>query len=745
VRGLFIYVAILFFFCDCLQAQKKKPWRKRAKMAAEHQAAGEFYEAARYYKSILKDKPDKLEYAYQAGVCFLEYRDYQNAVKYFALVKDDNETYDKPGFKYALALKQTGQPQKAKEAFDAFLINYQGAEKELYKELVDNEIKGCNYALKAQEYTDPNVSIEHINDIINTKQTEFAPIPFDNDILYFSTTIKGVAKIHRTQKKNGLWQKPRIPKIFIGNMQKPHFGNGTFTADGQRFYFTQCDVEGQPQCAIYVMEQVDGEWSDPKLLPDFINPAYANTTHPFVVTTPDQEVLYFSTNRKGGRGGLDLWYTTRPRKGGSFTLPQNLGRNINTQGDEISPFYHNRTGTLYFSSNGRVSAGGLDIFKSKGRKLKWEVAQNLGFPVNSSADDLYYTISESHGGGYIVSNRPALPNRKRTTDDDIFYFAKENVAIEISGQIATIDNTPIEAVNVKLFEMTEGEEVLLQDLVTEEDAYSFSLEPRKYYLLSFAKKGFQVASFPLTTASISEEVTNNIQLKKEVLQKETPDWENIRYALLPAKYNSNENSYQLPQEPINPQTGVRYTGDTLLVYNELNSVATLADEHRLYYDEQGNPQPYRAPVVAAENNTDEDESEPNKIYEEVYEETLTTEEDVVYKIQVAAVRKFRAYKYEELKKVGRLAMESIDGGVRRVLIVDKEDHSEVEEGFRSKGKALNVLSYILNNTRFKYAFVIKYVNGQRTGEGFRGWEEDGLNNEVEPNRKHQSKDKYEGF
>ncbi len=751
--GIFIGMMIIICVNHSI-AQKKMSWRKRAKTATEYQEKGDFRKAAAHFKKIASEHPDKLEYRYKAALCFLAFRDYANAAKELEPIQDKNVLFDKVGYKYALALKQSGQTLAAKAAFEAFLVDYQGSEKELYKNIVDNEIRGCNFALKAKDYTHAGITMELLGNQINTPKTEFAPIPFSDNILYFSTTAEGTAKIYRSQKNDGKWQVPQVPHIFLGQMERPHFGNGSFTADGSRFYFTECEVTDQPHCAIYVMEAKNGAWSKPQLLPDYINSPDANTTHPYVVTTLDQEILYFASNRAGGRGGLDLWYTTIPRVGGNYTLPKNLGRNINTQGDDISPFYHVTTATLYFSSNGRVSAGGLDIFKSKGDKLQWEVAQNLGFPINSSADDLYYTISEPHGGGYLVSNRSFLPQRPNTTDDDIFYFAQQNIYIQLSGKISNATQTEslLAGANIKLFEITSDNEELINENILEDGVYLLDLEPNKSYVLSFQKEGFETTTFPIKTANQSTQLAHDIALvplKKEVA---APNWDKIKYEIVPASYNSNENAYTLPKEPLHPHSGQPYTDNYLIVYQELKEIALLGDEHKLYYDEGGNPQPYRLPLLSmTETNPQESETtNPSKqkntaIYEVFYNENEEAEEGVVYKIQVAAVRKFRPYKFENLKKVGRLAMENIAGDIRRVMVVDKTNNKEGIEGFKSKAKALNVLSYILNNSPFQYAFVIKYINGKRVGDGFRGWdEEEGL--KTSPKVKApKDKDKYQGF
>ena len=733
------------------QKNKQLPWRKRAKLAAEYIANGNFKQAATHYKSIYTQHPEKLNYTYEAGLAYLSFRDYKNAIKSLEPVAQQSNIYNKAGYYYALALKQIGQTQLSKAAFENFLVDYQGEDKALYKKLVDNEIRGCNYSLKAKLYTDPTVTITHLPHPINTNKTEFAPIPFGDNILYFSTTSKGVAKINRSQKEANGWSTPQVPHIFMRNMEKPHFGNGTFSADGKRFYFTQCEVTDQPSCAIYVMSEENGQWSTPKMLPDYVNANNSNTTHPHLVTTDKEEILYFSSSRPGGRGGLDIWYTSRSLNGGNFNLPKNLGRNINTQGDDISPFYDSDNQILYFSSNGRVSAGGLDVFKSKGEKLQWEVAQNMGFPINSSADDLYYTVSPAHGGGYIVSNRTFEPQRSTTTDDDIFYFAQEQIVIELSGKIQTKPSSEVPSiahnVNVKLFEIAEAEEQLIAEQLLEEGIFALELDPQKNYLIICEKDGFEISNEKIQTGNKSAQINLDIHLKPiPKVVEAAPDWDAIKYSIMPPEYNSNDNPFELPKQPID-KDGIPYEGNSLTIYKELKEVAMLGDEHKLYYDLGGDPQPYQKPVLAAiepTNNSaatiDNDNSTPQPtLYEAIYNEQKIAPDNIVYKIQVSAVRKFRASKYEPLKEVGQLEMERISSDLKRVLIVDSE--SEVN-GFKSKGKALNVLGYILNNTVFEYAFVIKYVDGKRVGEGYRGWdEEEGLNDRPTKSQKK----KYGGF
>ena len=748
MRTLTIWLFTIIFIGTYTNTWAQKPPttkspKKLEQEAQEYEKAGDFYRAAVYYETAWTLKEDKLQYAYNAGRCYLKTRDYANAAKCLESVKDKNDQYDKPGFKYALALKQTGQYEEAKQAFNAFLNTYNGKDDALeVKERVETEIQGCNYALKAQEYTDPNVFIEHLDENINTDKTEYAPIPFNNNVLYFSSTKNHTSSIYRTQKSDGQWITAQSPSLFVGKMELPHYGNGTFTPDGKRFYFTQCDIiDGETLCGIYVMSESNGEWSKPEKLPDYINVENFTTTHPYVTIENDQEVLYFASDRDGGKGGLDLWYCTRAvdSRGNNFTLPKNLGMNINTPGDEITPYYHKSSETLYFSSNGRISAGGFDIFKTKGSKLKWEVSQNLGFPVNSEADDLYYIISEAHGGGYFSSNRRFDPNKVATTNDDIFHFVGEKI-VEVAIQGLVYDNddpskTPLSDINIKLFAMEDGVEEMVKDKMLASGDYKFTLEPNTEYLVEISKPAsdYNVATYTINTGDFSESetVTKNVAMVIPVVEV---DLKEILHKIVPPEYDSEDNPYTLPYDPpIDPVTGEPYAEGTPVhqMFLRVASTADMGDDRKVYYNT-----PEKDDVVAwfdktvavtdppVNNDPDPVGDDPHKNFEEdAYNEEAP---EIRYKVQVAAVRYYKESRYEELYEIDgtRIEFEPIDGGVTRVLIIPEEADENGRTGFRSKGEALDILTHVFNHTKFDRAFAIKYVNEMQEGDAFRGWEEE---------------------
>lgn len=724
---------------------QKKSWRKLAREAEDFQEERKLHLAAQYYRSAYAQKEDKKELIYNAGDCYFQMRDYANAVECLKPVKEMNDKFEKPGYKYAIALKQMGNYEEARKAFEIFLRSYNGSDYRDLQELIEVEIQGCNFALNAEKNTDPDVELQHLDERINSDKTEFAPIAFDgpdnNPVLYFSSIKEGPAKIYRTEKKNKQWERPQTPSIFTGKIENPHFGNGSFTPDGARFYYTECTLQdgGAPICAIYLMQSKDGVWQKPIRLPDYINVANANNTHPFVTVIDDKEILYFSSDREGGKGGMDIWYCSKTvnSRGNNYTLPRNLGSNINTPGDEVTPYYDADKGHLYFSSSGRISAGGLDIFQAKGEKSNWEVPVNLGFPLNSSADDLYYTISASHGGGYLVSNRLFAPNKVATTNDDIFYFGRKNLEVKIVGSIYDKEegapDLPLSDVRMRVFEKIEGSEELLVNKMLASGEYEYVLQPRKKYIIEFSKDGYDIETFQVDANefSKSETVRNDIGLS---IPEEVAEGLAIHKLYPPDDCRCADQSACLvfPSVPIDPNSGEPYAEGTS-EYDAFYQARAIAERSKdgqsVCYDENDVLQPFEPiddtpsfPEETTAENGEETIPEGTPIRNFENEPGLYDEEPegVVYRIQVAAVRNFRERSYRSLTNRGRFLFEDIDGGLRRVMVVPEEANADGTEGYKSKGAALDELIYIMNNTRFARAFVIRYENGGRVGEGFRG-------------------------
>ncbi|MGZ4054775.1 MAG: OmpA family protein, partial [Bacteroidia bacterium] len=210
----------------------------------------------------------------------------------------------------------------------------------------------------------------------------------------------------------------RMPYPF--NKDGPE-GGATMSIDNKHIYLTRGRDEGGPTVNfdIYYSDKVNGEWTEPKKVEGINDPIYWDS-QPSIAS--DGKTLYFASDRKGGRGGVDLYKTVRGDDG-VWSKPENLGPTINTSGDEKSPFIHSDFQTLYFSSDGQPGVGGFDIFYSrKGEDGKWSEPKNIGVPINSPGDDLGFFVSTDGHLGYFATNEPSRVKGKSVGKYDIYSF-----------------------------------------------------------------------------------------------------------------------------------------------------------------------------------------------------------------------------------------------------------------------------------------------------------------------------------
>ena len=181
----------------------------------------------------------------------------------------------------------------------------------------------------------------------------------------------------------------------------------TFSKDGERIYYTICDYKenSEIRCQLYYREKDKRKrWGKAQKLPEDVNLADYTSTHPNIGTNEKgEEILYFVSNRPGGKGNLDIWYCS-VLKNEKFSAPKNF-KEINTPKNDITPFYHEATQTLFFSSEGYQGMGGYDIFKTRKVGEKWTNVEHTGYPLNGSYNDVYFTINQDSTLAYFSSNR----------------------------------------------------------------------------------------------------------------------------------------------------------------------------------------------------------------------------------------------------------------------------------------------------------------------------------------------------
>ena len=735
LRNLLFLLLLFISNISFAQEVPQKNWKKLIADAIEFERYGDIYRAALYFQAAYEQNKDRKDLAYVAGNYFLETREYTKAIKSLEEVKNipSDSIIVKAGYKYAYCLKMLGRYSEAKDAFNQFLKSYKGDDYNKVKDNIEIELLGCEYGLKSEEYTNKNISIFYLDNGVNTNKTEFGPIPLNDSVLFFSSTASGTAKIFRTTKdSDGLWTKPSLSTIFTNKIEKTHYGNGSFSADGKRFFFTQCEVveNGQTRCQIYMMKMEGNKWSSPKKLPETVNEPNSNNTHPNVTVVDGEEILYFSSDRVAGKGGLDIWFSSRPlnSKDLNFTEAKNLGSNVNSWKNEITPFYYKGTNTLYFSSNGRNSAGGFDVFKVSGDRQKWDLPQNLGFPINSSYDDLYFIWGNSKESGFFISNRVFENKKFSTADDDLFYFQEEKNQLMLFGAVYSEKDpakTPLREINLKVFEVDNGlEELVFDKIFSPAIEYKVSLEAGKEYLIEVSAAGFNKYTEKISTLDVQGIESKNLdialKLPGETIAKVEP-----KFLIVPDKYNSKEFAYKLPlSAPVDPKTGKAFAlgTDVFNAFKSADEIATKADERKVYW-ENGILKAVEKVVVAVVEPKKEI-IELNNI-QEPQNKKITS-----YKIQIAAVRNFKEDLFDELKKEElkkyKIEFEKLDGSeMTRVLIAPSQKNPDGSEGFKSTEDITKLQLYLLDHTRFKSSFVAKYENGIRQNGFIKGFNEDG--------------------
>lgn len=403
--------------------------------------AGDALSAVTYLERYVTLKPKDLEGTYQLAEAYRLSRNYEKAEEwYMTAYEGDNEKYLKGLYYNGLMQIRNGKYEECEENLVKFRRKYKDFDDaQVFRKKVRIALESCQTALRLRDTFPNGVSINRLDNSVNHAHIEFAPLPLNDSTLIYASlrsdeTIfqayddkdKLVRQFYLAQKSGDVWEDAGLYEAPF-NVSDMDTGNGALSPDGNRFYFTRCQKTWRDKmvCSIYLSEKVDDKWQEPTKLDKIINdPKYTNTQPTVGIESfRNQEVLYFVSDRPEGKGGLDIWYSVYSTKKGTFSAPRNAGIRVNTAEDDLSPYYDFATKSLYFSTSGRPGMGGLDVFKATGEKSRWEDAVNVGYPINSSYDELYYVLNEDGETGFFTSNRPGGQTFSHSTCcDDIYAF-----------------------------------------------------------------------------------------------------------------------------------------------------------------------------------------------------------------------------------------------------------------------------------------------------------------------------------
>jgi len=352
-------------------------------------------------------------------------------------------------------------------------------------------IDNANYAL---ENIDRGLEINPrpLNDKINQFAMQYFPvITADQEYLIytrrFGSTLNDDEDLVISKKTENEWGEP----ISISeNINSPiNEGTCTISADGRTLIFTSCyGRKGYGSCDLYISYKIGNEWTAPSNLGANVNSSSWDSQPSL---SADGRTLYFISNRNGGIGKRDIWVSQLSDED-VWSKPQNLGQEINTPEDEVSPFIHPNGQALYFASNGRKGFGGFDIYYSLKNNSSWSSPDNLGFPINTGDDQVSLFITADGKKGYYSHENLGSSSVKGLIYEFDFpdQLQIENKASFVKGKVYDAKTKEPLKSKIELYDLVNDERLYLVSSDSVSGEYLMVLAEGSEYALYINKSGY---------------------------------------------------------------------------------------------------------------------------------------------------------------------------------------------------------------------------------------------------------------
>ena len=483
------YILLILVLASSLISAQNKDTQTADKLFKKF----EFISAAEsYLKLVASNKADGYVYR-QLGDCYYNIYNTKEAAKWYAKAiakKQDSELY----YRYSQMLKAIG--------------NYAESNKQMQKfaEMQPNDSRAKTFNENPNYVPvllDQRKSFDVKSIDINSDKSDFGAFLMDNTI-YFTSARNSNSKIYS-------WTKEPFLDIYKANLNedgtisnilllkeinsKYHDGSVSISQDGSTMYFTsdsfrensfEKDKASKLKLGrnnIFSAKFVNGKWDEITSLP--FNSKDYSTGNPSI--SKDGKTLYFSSNRPGSIGGVDIWKVAISESG-SYGTPENLGKNVNTEGNESFPFITSDN-VLYFSSDAKQGLGAMDVYKID--LTKNSEAKNLGKPVNSEKDDFAFTINENKNIGFVASNRNG--------NDDIFKLIPV-CNYEVNAIVTNANSGAIIAeANVSILD--DKNNIISTIKSNNKGEVSYTVDCEKTYTIQAIKDGFESNSFAVIASN----------------------------------------------------------------------------------------------------------------------------------------------------------------------------------------------------------------------------------------------------
>ena len=472
--------------------------------------------ALEYYRIVLTDSPERTDLLWNAATSALETRHFAVANTYFDNLARTDKAKEYPALNYkrGLVKKNMEEYDLAISLFEKYVSENANGE---YAAEAKSEIETCEWA-KTIVFADKKYEVTHLNRGINSPYIDAAPIQYDSTLYYTSgykpdslkAPVTGVFATSDLTKKGTL--------LSINSKVKgDNTASYALTSDKSTLFYTICTetplsspqiggIEGGFNCAIYRRSKLGGnDWGAATKLDTSINKPGYTSTQPAVGydSTRQTDVLFFVSNKPGSKGGLDLWMANVDNSG-KLGKPENID-DLNTTKDDVTPFFHTPTQTMFFSTDGYKTLGGLDIYSSVRSQNGWMKAEHGGYPMNSSYDDTYYSLSKAKA--YFVSNRIGgiCDDKQRDCICNDIYSYNLKVDLKAETFLAGTSNK-LEGVRLDLLDVDENK-IIGNQFNGKGNDFAFLLEFDKKYKIIASKKGFLPDSATVSTLNLNTSTT----------------------------------------------------------------------------------------------------------------------------------------------------------------------------------------------------------------------------------------------
>lgn len=496
VRNILLILILCWIACADVYSQKEIITDSKKAINAYNQGIKKYTlhnyaEAIDFLKQAIETDQNFINAWFVLAEVYTDDNQYENAIDAYKKGMAINPMFYPRGYiKQGTLEFSLGRYEDSKESCKRYIELDTKDEKQI--NIAKKGIEYCEFAIHAVN-NPVDFQPENLGSDINTIEDEYWPsLSADEQTLIITRLVRRNIVYGGMQEDFFISHKDQNGWSKMENAGYPlntedNEGAQTISADGRLMVFTACNRgDGVGRCDLYYSEKVGEKWSFPKNIRAPVNTLYKETQPSL---SADGRTLYFTSDRPGGKGQLDIWVTVKDEEN-NWIKPVNLGDTINTRKHEMSPFIHFDNQTLYFASEGYPGLGGFDLFVSrKDSTENWTTPENLGYPINTSKDEIGLIVNSRGNKAYYSSGRD--PDYGK--DIYMFELYKEVQPLEVSymkGKVFDIETKIRLKARFELIDLETAKMIYEADSDEETGEFLVCLPANKDYCLNVSKKGY---------------------------------------------------------------------------------------------------------------------------------------------------------------------------------------------------------------------------------------------------------------